>query len=351
MRKSKKIKVGTGAMILFFFLTGVVTGETHWNFQAVNPDGSSSYIGDMVTLEGIILNSPEEMLDPTPDYCEIPFEMGGQWQMFIQGEKDDGGEKDADDHAGTALWMGQNYGNLPWEPLSSSYTDEEWPAELCRLNHDPESGYLFTPGDRVRVTGYWAFYKGKNNVNETHDKTPEYDFTIELLEPGVGLPQPELVTLDELKDINDDFIFDSNRLTGCEYYQGRLVRLNDVSFATDPNQWDADATLEITDGTKTFPVKLGIGSGIYPGSNNLADTFDVVGIMDQENDYNNPPYDNGYRIWVTNYDGNGLVLRDRGYRRGNLPGDISRDGRVDLLDFALITADWLLTAPGIGDCN
>jgi hypothetical protein len=351
MRKSKGIKVGTGAMILFFSLTGIVTGETHWNFQAVTPDGSSAYSGQsVVTLEGIILNSPEEMLDSTPDYCETLFEMGGEWQMFIQGEKDGEGE---DDHAGTALWMGQNSGNLPGVALENNYTNEEWVAELCRLNHDPASGYLFTPGDRVRVTtGYWTPYKGKNNVNETHDKTPEYDFTVELLEAGVGLPQPEPnTTLDDFKDEDDKFIFDDSRLTGCEYYQGRLVRVNDVSFATDPNQWDANATLEITDGTKTFPVKLGIGSGIYPGSNNLADTFDVVGIMDQENEFNIAPFDNGYRIWVTNYDGNGLVLRDRGYRRGNLPGDISRDGRVDLRDFALITADWLLTTPGIGDCN
>ena len=342
MRRSKGIKVGTGAMILFFFLTGIVTGETHWNFQAVNSDGSSAYSGPgVVTLEGIILNSPEEMLDPTPG---APAFMGGQWQMFIQGEEDD--------HAGTALWMGQNYGKLPgFAHPDDSYTDKEWIAEICRLNHDPGSGYLFTLGDRVRVTGYWLFFKGKNNINETHDKSPEYDFTVELLEPGVGLPQPELVTLDELKDGSDKFIFDQTRLTGCEYYQGRLVRINNVQWDSDPNTWDADATLEITDGTKTFPVKLGIGSGIYPGSNNLTDTFDVVGIMDQENSSMSGPFKNGYRIWVTNYDGNGLVLRDRGYRRGNLPGDNNGDGRVDLQDFALITADWLLTAPGIGDCN
>ncbi len=349
MRKSKGIKVGTGAMILFFFLTGIVTGETtHWDFQAVDSDGFFTYSGPLVvTLEGIILNSPEEMLDPTPG---APDFMGGQWQMFIQGEKKPDG---TDDHAGTALWMGQNYGKMSGlAHPDDSYTDEEWVAELCRLNHDPASGYLFTPGDRVRVTGHWGFHKGKNNINETSDKTPEYDFTIELLEAGVGLPQPEPnTTLDDFKDEDDKFIFDDSRLTGCEYYQGRLVRVNDVSFTTDPNQWDANATLEIPDGTKTFPVKLGIGSGIYPGSNNLADTFDVVGIMDQENDVNNPPFDNGYRIWVTNYDGNGLVLRDRGYRRGNLPGDINTDGRVDLLDFAMITADWLLTTPGIGDCN
>ncbi|MCK5272056.1 MAG: hypothetical protein KAJ52_05745 [Sedimentisphaerales bacterium] len=346
MRKSKGIKVGTGAMILFFLLTGVVTGETHWNFQAVDSVGNTTYFTpEVVTLEGIILNSPEEMLDPTPG---APVFMGGQWQMFIQGE-----EKTDDPcyHAGTALWMGQNYGNLPWVQPDGSYTDQEWVAELCRLNHNPDNGYLFTPGDRVCVTGYYSFYNGKNNINEGHSKDPTYDFTIELIEPGVGLPQPELVMLDDLKDEYDIFIFDQNRETGCEYYQGRLVRLNDVSFTTDPNQWDAGATLEITDGTKTFPVKLGIGSGIYPGSNNLTDTFDVVGIMDQEDDTGDNTYKKGYRIWVTNYDGNGLVLRDRGYRRGNLPGDIDGDGRVDLLDFAMITADWLLTTPGISDCN
>lgn len=341
IRRSKVSKVGTGAMILFFSLTGIVAGETHWNFQAVDSVGYTTYfIPDVVTLEGIILNSPEKMLDPTPG---APAFMGGQWQMFIQGE--DG------DHTGTALWMGQNYGNLPWVPLEESYTNEEWVAELCRLNHDTESGYLFTPGDRIRVTGKYMFYNGKNNINEKHTKTPDYNFTVELLEPGVGLPQPELVTLDELKDGSNDFIFDQTRETGCEYYQGRLVRVNNVQWDSDPNTWDADATLEITDGTKTFPVKLGIGSGIYSGSNNLAETFDVVGIMDQEDNTGDSTYKKGYRIWVTNYDGNGLVLRDRGYRRGNLPGDNNGDGKVDLLDFALITADWLLTASGIGDCN
>ncbi|MCK4629181.1 MAG: hypothetical protein KAT56_09265 [Sedimentisphaerales bacterium] len=340
-RRSKVSKVGTGAMILFFSLTGIVTGETHWNFQAVDQDGYTTYFTpDVVTLEGIVLNSPEEMLDPTPG---APVFMGGQWQMYVQGE--------GNDHAGTALWMGQNYGNLPWVPPDGSYTNQEWVAELCRLNHDPDNGYLFTPGDRICVTGYYSFYKGKNNINEGHSKDPDYDFTIELLEPGVGLPQPELVTLDDLKDGSNEFIFDQDRFTGCEYHQGRLIRLNNVQWDSDPNTWDADATLEITDGTKTFPVKLGIGSGIYPGSNNLAETFDVVGIMDQENDSGDPPFNNGYRIWVTNYDGNGLVLRDRGYRRGNLPGDINGDGRVNLHDFAMITADWLLTVPGIGDCN
>ena len=63
--------------------------------------------------------------------------------MFIQGE--------GDDHSGTALWMGQNYGNLHWVPPEGSYTDGEWLAELCRVNRDPNTSYIFHPGDRVRV--------------------------------------------------------------------------------------------------------------------------------------------------------------------------------------------------------
>ena len=46
--------------------------------------------------------------------------------------------------------MGQNYGNGPGK---KNYTNEEWLAEICRLNRDPATGYVFRAGDRVRVTG------------------------------------------------------------------------------------------------------------------------------------------------------------------------------------------------------
>jgi len=76
--------------------------------------------------------------------------------------------------------------------------------------------------------------------------------------------------------------------------------------------------------------------------------FDVIGILDQEDDA--APYTGGYRLWVPNYDGNALVLTDRGRRRGNLPGDINRDGKVDLFDLAELAVGWLNLVPGIGDC-
>jgi len=311
------------------FAADPCTPATHEQFQAVDQDGVGTYnTAGKVVLEGIVLNKPGNMLDPTPNYQPEPVDMGGQWQMFIEGE--------GDDHAGTALWMGQNYELLAWIDPGGSYDDANWISEMSRLN-----SAQFGPGDRVRVTGYYLFYKGKTNVNERHSNNDANDFTIELLERGAGLPRPEVVTLDELKDVNDDFIFDPAREYGCEYYQGRLVRVNGVSFYGNVNNWGPDADMTITDGVKTFPLKLGLGRGIYPGSNNLNDTFDVIGIFDQEGPGWPPDCKAGYRIWVMDYDGNGSVLASREHRRASRPGDTNLDGKVDLYDFARLAQDWM----------
>jgi hypothetical protein len=231
--------------------------------------------------------------------------------------------------------MGQNYELLPWVPYGGSYDDANWISEMERLNCD-----AFGPGDRVRATGYFLFYRGKTNVNERHSNESANDFTVEVLERGAGLPKPEVVSLDDLKDANDEFIFDQTRQSGCEYYQGRLVRINDVSFS-DANGWGPDGDVEVTDGTKTFPLKLGIGRGIYAGSDNLSEPFDVIGIMDQESQGMPADCTKGYRVYVTDYDGNGSILTGREHRRASMPGDVQPDGTIDFHDFAEMAEDWL----------
>jgi hypothetical protein len=316
--------------ILCFILVGVVKAAptvaniTHSEFQAVDAGGEHVYNAtDMVVLEGILLHNPADMLDPTPDdTITETFNLGGQWQIFFQGEEDD--------HAGTAVFLGQLYNNLPWVSPDGGYSNEEFISELSRLN-----AAQFSTGDRIRVTGYYLSYNGKLNINEQHNSNPDHDFTIELLERGVGLPRPEVITLDDLKNSDDEFIFDSNRRSGCEYYQSRLVKIEDVYFA-DANDWGINGELLITDGSKSFPVKLGRGNGIYAGSNNLNETFDVIGIMDQES----PDLTSGYRLYVMNYDGNGSVLAAREHRRADKPGDIDLDGTVDIDDFIRMIEDW-----------
>ncbi len=316
--------------ILGFILVGVVKAAptvaniTHSEFQAVDAGGEHLYNAtDMVVLEGILLHGPADMLDPTPDdTIKETFDLGGQWQIFFQGEEDD--------HAGTAVFLGQLYNNLPWVTPDGGYSNEEFISELSRLN-----AAQFSPGDRIRVTGYYLSYKGKLNINEQHNNNPDNDFTIELLERGVGLPRPQVVTLDELKDDVDEFIFDPDRQSGCEYYQARLIKVENV-YSVDANDWGPNGELLITDGSKTFPIKLGRGNGIYAGSNNLNETFDVIGIMDQESSDLN----GGYRLYVMNYDGNGSVLASREHRRVDKPGDTDLDGVVDIDDFIEMIDDW-----------
>ncbi len=302
-----------------------VAAVTHTEFQAVDAGGEHVYSDtDKVILEGILLHNPADMLDPTPDDTITQvFNLGGTWQIFFQGE--------GDDHSGTAVFLGQLYNNLPWVSPDGGYTNEEFAAELSRLN-----AAQFSSGDRIRVTGYFLSYNGKLNINEQHNRNPDHDFTIELVERGVGLPRPEVVTLDDLKDGNDDFIFDPTRWTGCEHYQARLMKVQDVYFVGDASGWNPGAELTITDGVKTFPIKLGRGNGIYAGSNNLTEPFDVIGIMDQES----TDLTGGYRLYVMNYDGNGSVLASRQHRRADKPGDLDLDGVVDLDDVEELLEDW-----------
>jgi len=309
-------------------------GATHGELQAVNSIGSGTYseltTDNKITVEGILLNRPECLLDGTARYNETTYDLGGQWQIYLQGE--------GTDHAGTAVWMGQCYGNLPWIQYNR-YNDAAWQEELYRLNHDPNTGYAFCPGDRIAVTGLTKFYGGKTNINERHCTDPAYDVTIRLVKPAVGLPAAEDVTLAALKDDADVFLFDPCRLTGCEYYQGRLVRLHEVQFV-NAALWAPNADMAVTDGVRTFPVKLGLGRGFTLYGNSLAAKFDVVGIMDQEGSNIGE-----YRIWVPDYNG-GLVL-GAGLGGGEvLAGDNNGDYRVDLQDLAVMATQWLSSLTG-----
>jgi hypothetical protein len=324
-------------LIIIVLFAAICSAETNWNLQTVNSvgGGTTSWLSstEKVTIEGYILNRPEYMLDGTPNYNEIPYNSGAQWQIYIQGDA-------TTDHAGTALWMGQNYQNLTYAGGVGRYTNAEWSALVDQLNHDPASGHRFMPGDKVRVTGLAKFYGGKVNLGERHNTDPDNDVAISLVTLGAGLPEPEVITLDMVKNSSDAFMFDQTRATGCEYYQARLVRINDVNFV-NASLWAPNATLSIKDSTgRTFPVKLGIGSGITTGSNNLSTQFDIIAIFDQED--GSSPNTEGYRLWVTNYDGNGSVLGDGCDLTGVFAaGDINKDCVVNFADFAVMAADWL----------
>ena len=142
-----------------------------------------------------------------------------------------------------------------------------------------------------------------------------------LLQAGYGLPTPLNIALADVKDANDQFIFDPTRLTGAENYQGAMVKIQNVQFAG--GTWGPNQQMTITDGTgRTLPVLLGLGSGfsIYgPPSGRL----DVLGIFDQDDPGPAGTFEAGYYLWAMDYDGSHFVP----YRY--VKPDFNQDGVVD----------------------
>ncbi len=305
----------------------------HADYQAVDGDGLALFgFAEPIVMRGVWLNESSLMLDGA---AAAPGFLGGLWQVYVQ-------TVDAEDFGGTALWMGQYIGRILGNHPAGSYTDSWWLNELDRLGHDPISGHAFGPGDlvEIRARAPGMAFRGKSNVNEMHTNDPAADFDIYLLQAGYGVPNPHVVALAELKDATDEFIFDQTRSSGPERYQGTLVRINDVSFVTT-NGWAADGVMEVTDGAgRTFPVKLSLGDGwqVYsppPG------TFDVVGIMDQEDLDGSDGFKSGYRVWISmDYDGNGEVIPC-----ATPTGDSDYDNDVDEDDY-LSFAD-CVSGPGM----
>jgi len=312
MIRCKSIEVQVALLVL----CGVVYGQEpdwdsmdytlHSDYQAVDAEGMATFpLVEPIKVRGILLNAPEYMLDTAPG---APVFIGGQWQVFVQAVDWPDTAADDDDFGGTCLWLGQYIGRVTGNHPAGSYDDQEFQAEMDRLNYDPLTGHFFRPGDlvEVRARAPGLAYRGKTNINEQHSKVPEADFDLVLVEPGVGLPEPELVTLSDLKDADDDFIFDASRTTGCERYQGALVAIQDVTFVDD-GAWGAGAAMEITDGTgRTFPVIL----GLHPGFSEMGPpvgAFTVVGIMDQEDSDGGDGLKDGYRLWLMRYDGSDVI--------------------------------------------
>ena len=198
----------------------------HSAYEAVDANGYGTFpVTDPVRMRGVLLNRPQDMLKGT---AGAPGFMGGQWQVFFQ-------TADPGDWGGTAMWMGQNIGNIRGNP-ADNYTNAEWVGEMARLNHDAASGHRFRPGDlvEVRARAPGLFNAGKTNINEQHYKDPQQDFDIVLIQANVGLPAPTPITLSDVKDAGDAFRFDPTRTSGPELYQSTLVQIADPAEETFP---------------------------------------------------------------------------------------------------------------------
>jgi hypothetical protein len=284
------MKMNLSAITLAALLAGgSVRAETFQNLEAVDANGFSTWAAAFpLTVTGVILNDPGEMLDSTPNF--IPwnngagiFQLGGQWQVFVQAVM-------PGDRGGVECWMGQNYGNLPWLHSSAlSYSDAIWATEVARVSHDPATGHTFRKGDLVTVTANGSlFYGGMQNINEEHSIDPALDFTISLVFSNCGLPAPEVISLSSVISTNlgptgHYDIFDPTRATGGEHWQGMRVRINGLTLITT-NGWNTNSDWSTryctaTDGEgRQFPLV----HPLYDLGPAPTNRFDATGIFLQE---------------------------------------------------------------------
>lgn len=280
---------------------GSVALVPHAEYQAVDSTGGTTYTGGFpVRLRGIVLNDAADWLDPTPAYDPDVnlWEMGGEWEIFVQAWDDPNETYDDGDFGGTSCWLGQNYGNhIMHQDPSFNYTDEEWLAEWTRVNYpDGVEAPPLAPGDLIEVRARAGlFYNGKMNVNEQHNIDPAFDFDIVRLQIGFGLPAAPELTLADLKDPNDTPIFDQTRQTGGERYQSTRLTLQDVALET-PADWNRDTDVVIVDGTGRSLI-------LHIGRNESFDrvfiptgTFAVTGVLNQEAEGYPPDSRTGYYL-------------------------------------------------------
>ena len=268
----------------------VTTEVSHAWLQAVNEVGfTTNQVSHPIRIRGVVLNDPEEMMDPAYDpTATATANKGGEFQFFIQG----GG----DDRGGTALWMAQNYdAAAPWKPGIKDY-DAEWTNEMMRVR---QSG--FRKGDLVDVTARISlFYGGKWNINENHSTNSANDFDIALVKANAGLPQAEAIALSDLVDADGAQIFDATRATGGEHWQGMRVRLDGIRLA-DTNGWGKanwdDRICMATNDHLGRGLKLRLPRTDLGAPPSTSAYFSAVGILNQESD-SGTIGTNGYELFV-----------------------------------------------------
>ena len=272
---------------------GQTSVMTHWELQSVNSTGYTAWAESPTSfpfaIRGVIVNDPEEMLDPTYDPTATAMGYtGGMYQVFFQAV-------DAGDRGGTALWMAQNYEAMgPWIPAGNDY-DADWTNEMRRVMYDA-NGRKFRKGDLIEVTARKAlFYNGKRNINENHRIATSYDFDVALVKANVGLPQAEAITLSDLVNPDGSQIFDPDRQRGGEHWQGMRVRLDGIRLATTngwgKTNWAERICWATDDDGRNLQLRMPLAD--LSDRPSTSEYFSAVGILNQEGGNTN-----GYELFV-----------------------------------------------------
>jgi hypothetical protein len=271
------------------------TPTLHKTLQAVNATGASlNPPNTPISLTGVVSNNPWDMLDYT-DSALRP-----QWQVFIQATEE-AKNGSFGDFGGTALYMGR-FGP-PFNNPTEIYSASDWKKEMDRLNYPNDANQVLPSlrrGDVIRVDAKapGAFYNGKFNINEKHSNNLANDFNITILERGAALTAAS-ISLADVKDASNNFIFDQTRLIGAEHYQGSLVHLDNLMLVdTQANlaNWTLNGTVQVKQDNLTMDLKLGLDPNLVSFRPTAETKFSITAIFDQES----ADWKSGYRLWLTN---------------------------------------------------
>jgi len=240
------------------FLCATSLADNIWDLEEVDAEGRGTHPkngapispDNKVTIQGIALNNPAELL-PTTE----------QWQVYVQAEPPDRG--------GIAAWAGIFYADTPWP---------RYPLDI-------------QPGDRIRLEGFIMDNAGKVNINERHSLAAA--FTVTKLQSGVGMPAPQ-----EITNLSTCNFFDQMRASGGEKYQAQWVKLKGVHISS--GAWGNDKSLTIADDAGSTLTMYLSSEGDFNDHSAPAGGFNVTGIFDQEDTYL-PPWHDSYRLWVKKY--------------------------------------------------
>ncbi|RJP27486.1 MAG: hypothetical protein C4527_12880 [Candidatus Omnitrophota bacterium] len=218
------------------------------DINSVDEQGLPTFPGlqtsDKYTIEGIVINEPTVFWGGSGERADFI--------LFVQ-----------DETGGIQVYSGGWYGG-------GALTYADVPLQV---------------GDRVRVTGLTGSFGGKTNINERHNKDQKF----EIVNLGhVGEPTPMPIT-----DLAAAIQFDHTRQTGGEYYQGRLVELQNVHIVD--GVWENGGMLTVADPAGgTMQVELRYSTKI-PDSPQPEGIFNIVGVFNQED--TETPHTEVYLLW------------------------------------------------------
>lgn len=143
--------------------------------------------------------------------------------------------------------------------------------ETAGLSAYGNLGESLQRGDSITISGTLKDY---NNLLEIDPIS-----AVSVHSSGHSLPEPKVLTVDQIG----------------ESFESQLVRLNDVQFVSPSGTFNGDTNYTLTDGNRTFVIRINRNAGSIVGQQIPTGTFDLIAICSQFS-YKSNDVTTGYQL-------------------------------------------------------